>query len=370
MSQYIKNIVSNNAIDKNWLVLDTLKKQKKIRCSDSKGYSIIRSLEQGVLKPYIELNPLNSYEWIIIDVDHENTYYKDLPICPNIIVLNKDNNKAHYYFKIKAVHNNNLSSFKAIEYYHSIRLALTILLNGDINFTQKLSKNPLASNYFRVLNIHTLEYELSELAEYCNLQPTYKIKALETVTEKADIIGRNQTIFDMVRVEAYKLPITKDIFDKIFNLCHNLNNKLKEPLLLQEIKHIAKSITKYITSSKNTFANFRQKQREKGLKSGEIRRIKSERNKAKVIPLFYTNKTLRSIAELVGFSLRTIKSIKAEFKKSLVRKASSLRCNKPIQVVPACGVFSCELFKVTLKHEEQIDLFTQTYTKQHLKCLE
>jgi hypothetical protein len=133
------------------MINETLSKQKKIRCSNEKGYSVIRNKSLALQKPYIQANPLNSFEWIIIDIDHQNTYFKDIPVAPNIIVYNKHNNKAHYYFKIKAVHNNLESSFKAVEYYNAVKYGLNILLDGDIAFNQQLSKNPLAKDHFGVL---------------------------------------------------------------------------------------------------------------------------------------------------------------------------------------------------------------------------
>jgi hypothetical protein len=171
------------------MINETLSKQKKVKCSDTKSHTVIRTLDIALKKAYIQANPLNSFEWIILDIDHENTYIDDLPIKPNFIVYNKGNNKAHYYFKISTVHNNEHSSYKAIEYYQAVRYGLNILLGGDLAFTQTLSKNPLATEHFRVLEVHNKEYELSELAEYCELLPKYKIKAITDVNERAEILG-------------------------------------------------------------------------------------------------------------------------------------------------------------------------------------
>ena len=161
------------------MINEALKTQKKIKTSQTKGFCQIRSKDIALSNPYIQANPLNSYEWIIIDIDTNIDYWEDLPVKPNIIVMNKDNNKGHLYFKIKAVHNNLDSSYKAIEYYNVVRYGLNTLLGGDIGFNQTLSKNPLAVDCWRVINIHDKEYELSELAEYCELVPRYKLKELK-----------------------------------------------------------------------------------------------------------------------------------------------------------------------------------------------
>jgi len=301
------------------MIKETLKKQKKIRCSDTKGYSVIRNKAIALQKPYIQANPLNSFEWIIVDIDHQNTYLEDLPVKPNIIVYNKDNRKAHYYFKIKAVHNNGFSSFKALEYYQAVRYGLNILLDGDIAFTQTLSKNPLAKEHFRVLEVHNKEYELAKLADYCDLVPRYKIKAITDIREKAEIIGRNQTIFDTVRVEAFEAyKINALTEEQIRAIADSYNNNLVNPLPKQEVKHIAKSISKYIDRPKNKidYQKFIEKQSERGKRSGIIRQAMAQKNKD-IAFIYFSNKnlTLEVIANKLNLSIRQIKRYKAEYKK-------------------------------------------------------
>ena len=298
------------------MINDTLSKQKKVKCSDTKSHTVIRNLAIALKKTYIQANPLNSFEWIILDIDHENTYIDDLPVKPNIIVYNKTNNKAHYYFKIKAVHNNDQSSYKAIEYYQAVRYGLNILLDGDLAFTQTLSKNPLAKEHFRVLEVHNKEYELSELAEYCELVPKYQIKAITDVNERAEILGRNQSIFDVVRVEAYKMIEPTE--EQIRAIADSYNDNLANPLASQEIKHIAKSIAKYVSRPRTQIDkdNFRERQSQLGKKSGAVRAEKAQKRKDKAFILFANPKyKLQEIADKLKISIQQTKRYKAEFKK-------------------------------------------------------
>ncbi|MBK2085929.1 replication initiation protein [Francisella adeliensis] len=307
------------------MIKETLTTQKKVRCSNEKGYSIIRNLAIALEKPYIQANPLNSYEWIILDIDHENTFIDDLPIKPNIIVYNKDNNKAHYYFKILAVHNNGFSSYKAIEYLRAVIYGLNILLGGDIAFNQQLSKNPLAKDHWRVLEVHNREYELSELAEYCELVPRYKIKAIEDIKDRADIIGRNQTIFDTVRAEAYRMDNPTEA--NIRALAESFNNSLANPLPTNEIKSIAKSIAKYMSKPRNKEQKekFIEKQKERNKKSQAVRKEKAQVKKDKAFVLFANPKIkLQEIANRLEISLISVKKYKAEYKRYIL----------PNQVVP------------------------------------
>lgn len=298
------------------MINETLSKQKKVKCSDTKSHTVIRNLAIALKKPYIQANPLNSFEWIIIDIDHENTYIDDLPVQPNIIVYNKTNNKAHYYFKISTVHNNEHSSYKAIEYYQAVRYGINILLGGDLAFTQTLSKNPLATEHFRVLEVHNKEYELSELAEYCELVPRYKIKAITDVNERAEILGRNQSIFDVVRVEAYKMNEPTE--EQIRAVADSYNNNLANPLDNQEIKHIAKSIAMYVNRprAQATKKWLEERAKNNNKKSQVVRQAKAQIKKDKAYILFANPKIkLQEIADNLEISLIQIKRYKSEFKK-------------------------------------------------------
>lgn len=306
------------------MINEALKTQKKLKTSRIKGYCQIRSKDIALENPYIQVNPLNSYEWIVIDCDYNVPYYKDLPVQPNYIVRNKGNGKAHLYFKISSVHNNGFSSYKAIEYYHAVRYALTLLLNGDIAFTQTLSKNPLATDYWRVEHLHSKEYELSELADYCELVPRYRLKEIKEAKERAEIVGRNQTVFDCTRVEVY--PLEEPTLEQIRAIAEKFNQSLDNPLPTQEIKHIAKSIWKYVSKPKTQEQKekFREKQSQRGKKSGEVRKEKAQKRKDQAFILFANKKLkLQEIADRLELSLVQTKRYKAEFKKVSLTKSGS-----------------------------------------------
>ena len=298
------------------MIYEALRHQKKLKTSQTKGFCQMRSKEIALKNPYIQVNPLNSYAWVVIDCDYNLPYFKDMPVLPNYIVRNKGNNRGHLYFKISEVHNNGFSSYKAIEYYKAVKYALTILFNGDLAFTQTLSKNPLAVEHWRVDHLHSKEYDLSELAEYCELVPKYKLKAIKEAKELVEIIGRNQTIFDCTRVEAYRMD--KPTLEQIRALAESFNSTLTNPLPVKEIGHIAKSIHKYVSKPKNLAEKEKlsERQRERGKKSGVVRAEKSQKRKDQAFILFANPKLkLQDVADKLELSIQQIKRYKAEFKK-------------------------------------------------------
>jgi len=294
------------------MIKEVLKQQKKLKTSQTKGFCQIRSKAIALDNPYIQANPLNSYEWIIIDIDTNIDYWEDLPVKPNIIVMNKNNNKGHLYYKISAVHNNLSSSYKAIEYYNAVRYGLNTLLGGDIGFNQTLSKNPLATNHWRVIELHDKEYELSELAEYCELVPRYKLKELKH-QDRAEVIGRNCAIFWTAK------DLCKGLtdLDSILAICNQLND-FREPLQAKEVLSIAKSICRYNNKpqTKATKEWLTERAKKNNKKSQAVRKEKAQAKKDKAFILFANPKNkLQEIADKLELSLIQVKRYKAEFKK-------------------------------------------------------
>jgi hypothetical protein len=294
------------------MINEALRTQKKVKTSQTKGFCQIRNKALALTNPYIQANPLNSIEWIIIDCDYELPYFKDMAVVPNYIVRNKHNGKGHLYYKISAVHNNGFSSYKAIEYCNAVRYGLTILLNGDLAFTQTLSKNPLAVDHWRVEHLHSEEYELSELAEYCELVPKYKLKELKH-KERAEIIGRNPAIFWTAKDIAKGLTDLNSIFD----ICSNLND-FSEPLGYKEVLGIAKSIHRHNLKpqTKATKEWLEERAKKNNKKSQAVRKEKAQVKKDKAFVLFAnSNLKLKDIADKLELSLISIKKYKAEYKK-------------------------------------------------------
>lgn len=315
------------------MINEALRQQRKLKTSRIKGFCQIRSKAIALSNPYIQVNPLNSYEWIVIDIDTNIDYWEDLPVTPNIIVMNKGNNKGHLYFKIKAVHNNLDSSYKAIEYMNAVIYGLNTLLGGDIGFTQTLSKNPLATDHWRVINIHEKEYELSELAEYCELVPRYKLKELKH-KDRAEIIGRNCAIFWTAK------DLCKGMTDlkSILAICNQLND-FKEPLGAKEVLNIAKSIYRYNNKpqTKATKEWLTERAKRNNKKSQAVRQEKAQKVKDKAFVLFANkNLKLEAIADKLGISIQHTKRYKAEFKKCnlLSGSPSNKKVSFTNQVVP------------------------------------
>ena len=161
------------------------------------------------------------------------------------------------------------------------------------------------------------KYELSELAEYCELVPKYKIKAITDVNERAEILGRNQSIFDVVRVEAYKMNEPTE--EQIRAVADSYNNNLANPLPRQEIKHIAKSIAKYVSRPRTQATKkwLEERAKKNNKKSQAVRKEKAQVKKDKAYILFANPKyKLQEIADKLEISIQQTKRYKAGYKKA------------------------------------------------------
>ena len=156
--------------------------------------------------------------------------------------------------------------------------------------------------------------------------PRYRFKEIKQARERAELIGRNQTIFDCTRVESYRLD--KPTEGQISVIAERFNASLCDPLPSQEIKHIVRSIWKYVNKPKTREQKerFIEKQRERGKKSGQARVEKAQKLKNQAF-IYFANRniSLQTIADKLEVSLRTIKGYKAEFKKVQRTKSGSPR---------------------------------------------
>jgi hypothetical protein len=221
-------------------------------CSDSKTYAIIRSKYYAQDKPYIQVNNPNLKRYLIVDIDEQDAYSilldSRLP-QPTYISINRVNGHLQCAWKLRdAVSTSYNSRISPIRFLAAIDAAYNYRLKGDASFGDCLAKNPLHDRWNN--EYCDIEYTLHELADYVDLSE----KDASNVAANDDVsgLGRNNTVFDIARKQAYKMvrkAVSKPQFQSwqadILASCESLNKQFTKPMQHNEVKNIARSIARY-----------------------------------------------------------------------------------------------------------------------------
>lgn len=220
-------------------------------CTDSKGFSYIRTKSHAIKHAYIQPNHPSICRWLVFDIDDPNAlfayYDNDLP-PPQFIVKNELNGHAHVGFRITTeVGIGGNSSVKAMQYLASVQQALRIALGADASYGGNLVKNPCydsPSHQVYIIKGAQPSYSLAELAEYLDLQPVQQEPSNDSG------YGRNVSVFDYVRQQAYQLAQDhsySELERVLTTIAEQYNQRFDVPLIANELKHIVRSIARYCT---------------------------------------------------------------------------------------------------------------------------
>jgi len=277
----------------------------------------IASKETAIKHKYIQFNDVAFYRFLVFDIDRaaaavswENA---ELP-PPNLAVINPGNTHAHlFYFLENPICRTDKAHLKPINFLKAIYQAYTIRLQADLSYAGLIAKNPI-NQAWNTWYIHNNLYELSELADYVELQKVAKKERKES----DDFVGRNVHLFDTVRFFAYETRFNyqnySDFYKAVFTYTNFLNQLFTIPLPASEIKSISTSISKYVY--KNFTAETRRNlidrthtsdlQAQRGVKSGIARYKKNEDKRASAKLLRAQGKTYTDIAIKLGVSHKAI----------------------------------------------------------------
>lgn len=247
---------------------------------------------------YIEANPRNVSDLLVVDIDDENARSMALwghnHMQPNVLVENPANGHAHAVWALQEPFSRTeYSRRKPLAFAAAVTEGLRRSCDGDKGYSGLMTKNPLHQAWESDLvtdHLYSLE-ELSHwLTESGDMPPTSwkRTKRRNTVG-----LGRNCSIFETARTWAY--PLVRQYPDRSpassNDLRLRIENKAKEinlvenvdPLTDQEVLQIAKSIHKWIVTRFYGWtegatvceANFIAIQSARGHKSGNARIAKS-----------------------------------------------------------------------------------------------
>lgn len=248
-------------------------------CTDEKGVCFPRHKRTAIKHAYIQPNHPATIKWLVFDIDTPNAifaYHDNHLPRPQFIVRNPENGHAHYCYRLTTeVGTWGKSSVKAIEYLRAVYNALATALGADKGYSGNLIKNPYSSQHETYLTGVKPSYTLAELADYLDLSTPSEQQA-----DNDDFFSRNCTLFNQVRKTAYRINVDhyseQQLYRELLILLEKNNLAFDTQLHYNELKHIAKSITRYCKSPRfkakqaQYNAKFSQLQAQRGSKGGKV----------------------------------------------------------------------------------------------------
>jgi len=283
--------------------------------SDDLAYGVkIHSKETALLKAYLQPNHPYYLHNIVFDLDYEASLaellYSKIGIpLPNLIIENKENGRSHAIYYLKTpVFKTDASGQKPIIYLNAIQRTLQHVLDADVNYTGLICKNPL-NDRWRTNTLRQTPYTLDELAN--KLEIDWKQISKPIKQNEAVGLGRNCYLFHTVRHWAYVAirkhrgatynTWLKSVIDHVLKL----NESITEPLGYNEVRGIAKSISRYCWKrDPHCYAMFIERQTLKGCKGGKkggaIRSAQYEPKREQAVQMKADGMTIKAISEKLG----------------------------------------------------------------------
>lgn len=230
-------------------------------CCDG-DYSEVRrrNRSDALLREHIEANPSSLVNMLVVDIDDEEGRAMALwdhdGMLPNWLAENPENGHVHAGWVLThPVCRTELARLKPLKLTRAVTKGLRRSCEGDDGYAGLLMKNPLSPVWSSEIVKHDT-YDLRRLVSALEdrgdmPEPSWK----RTKRARTQGIGRNCTLFDMARTDAYRyvrrLPDRSErssdlLREHVRRTCHELNATLfADPLPVREANDIAKSIHKW-----------------------------------------------------------------------------------------------------------------------------
>lgn len=279
---------------------------------------IAEAMERLLIQP----NTRNLHVALCFDVDRDTASvdweFRGLP-PPNLTVKNPKNGHAHLIYLLEApVPVSEISRIKPVQFMAAIQEGLRRALDADRGYAGLVVKNPRHRHWITV-EWTSQPYELGMLAQHVDLPSPGEMRRRSKCQNYAGL-GRNCTIFEIVRRQAYRLVrdywrpggeqgFKAAVLDAV--LASN-SRDIGNPLDSKECRTIARSIAKWVWRH-FTPAQFREMQSFRGKAKGAAKRAEAL---PEALRMAADGHSQRQIAEALGFDQKTISNW---LRKSLIR---------------------------------------------------
>ena len=225
------------------------------------GKTAIKPLAEAMAYRHIQMNNPSAVHWIVIDIDHPvictkispqmQAIYDDKVPKPNFLAVNPASGRAHAYYALaNPVPKGDFVKPHVTRYAAAIEAALIRALNGDPAYTGHIAKNPLHPDW-HIVNLREAPYTLHELDDSLELAGPCKAEQREEALS-AGSIGRNVTVFDLLRFHAYQHVMmyredgSEDMWRRYLAArADDYNRTQNPPLHPNELRHIVASVAKW-----------------------------------------------------------------------------------------------------------------------------
>lgn len=257
-------------------------KSNYLRCSDDFQNVVNLPRAKALAYPYIAPNNQSFINVMLLDIDRPDAgaAWIDAGLHqPNFITQNPVNGHCHYGFALAQPVCISLNAkMKPQRLFARIQHDYTLKLGADRAYAGFLTKTPNHPNHRTIWGRDEL-FTLDELNTGDDLPLFERSESLG--------LGRNVTLFDDLRLWAYRERLRYDNFEKWYKACEwqaQGFNTFKEQLPFSEVKATAKSVATW-TWKNVTHSEFAKIQSARGKKSGIIRASKSMDSLAEVLRL-------------------------------------------------------------------------------------
>jgi len=227
----------------------------KVKVSNEDYYQIIRGKQFSQAFTHIQYNHLSGQNYIGLDCDIDVfNVIEEKNIYPNLVVKNKNNNRAHLFFRLSSFVGTTAQS--RIKPQRAVKL-LTHSLNNHLGtdkaFNGIQAKNPLNDSY-DIFSYSNESYDFDELFENIPDDQIYVNKPEISIVGNSEVLHvgtgeRNSFLFDAIRHQSYRLKYKHNSYESLYveveRIYNDLNAMLAEPVDFKECQHSIKSITNY-----------------------------------------------------------------------------------------------------------------------------